>query len=199
MIALQRTVSALALGLALVLQTQAAHACACCTDPGQRMDYSGPIETYVGGELALMRFAPTAALYASPGFPDDIQGVVNPSDKPYRLRAAIRSAVTFAFVDPAGRAGQVQFALPHAMSRFEVDPRDAGPVPPNGPSLYKEWRLSGRAKLNGVMAGAGAFATATLILHGGGNSCSSAPDFKRWTLTVKGKGIAFTFLGDLVP
>jgi hypothetical protein len=50
-----------------------------------------------------------------------------------------------------------------------------------------------------VAAGAGSFATATLILHGGGNSCSSSIDFKRWTLSVKGKGIEFTFLGDMVP
>jgi hypothetical protein len=48
------------------------------------------------------------------------------------------------------------------------------------------------------MSGRGAAAQATLILHGGGNSCTSAYDFTRWTLRVKGKGISFTFLGDLV-
>ena len=80
------------------------------------------------------------------------------------------------------------------MSRFEVDPRaSTGPVPPNGPSLYKEWRLSRIANVGGKTA------NATLILHGDGNSCSSSIDFKRWTLIVKGNAIDFTFLGDLIP
>jgi|CXWL01.1.fsa_nt_gi hypothetical protein len=195
----RETVSALTIAAALFLQTDAAQACACCTEPGQRFELSGPMDTYVRGELALMRFAPTAALFSGPGFPDDILGVVNPSSDPYRVRAAIRGAVSFEIVDAAGKTGRIQFALPRALSRFEVDPRsDLGPAPPNGPSLYKEWRLSGPARLSGVAAGAGSFATATLILHGGGNSCSSAIDFKRWTLSVKGKGIEFTFLGDLI-
>ncbi len=194
------TVSALTIAGALLVQTDAAQACACCTDPGQRFETNGPMDSYVLGELGLMRFAPRAVLYSGPGFPDDVLGVVNPSSDPYRVRAAIGGAVSFEIVDPAGKAGRIQFATPRALSRFEVDPRaNLGPAPPNGPSLYKEWRLSGLARLSGVAAGAGSFATATLILHGGGNSCSSSIDFKRWTLTVKGKGIAFTFLGDLLP
>ena len=194
------TTSALTLAAALIAQTEAAQACACCTEPGQRMDISGPVETYVRGELALMRFAPTAALYSDAGFPDSISGIVNPSTNPYRVRAAIRGAVGFDFIDPAGRRGRVLFTLPRTMSRFEVDPRtNAGPAPPNGPNLYKEWRLSGVAQLSGLVAGAGNTAAATLILHGDGNSCSAAPNFARWTLAVRGRGIAFTFLGDLVP
>lgn len=198
MIFLKRTtVSALAIAAALFAQTQAAQACACCTDPGQRFETNGPMDEYIRGELALMRFGPTALLYSSPGFPDDVLGIVNPSSDPYRVRAAILGTVSFDIVDPTGKTGRIQFATPRAMSRFEVDPRaDLGP--PNGPNLYKEWRLSGHARLSGAMAGAGSFATATLILHGGGNSCSSAIDFKRWTLSIKGKGIEFTFLGDMV-
>ena len=201
MIFLKRTtVSALAIAAALFAQTQAAQACACCTDPGQRFETNGPMDEYIRGELALMRFAPTASLYSSPGFPDDVLGIVNPSSDPYRVRAAILGTVSFDIVDPTGKTGRIQFATPRAMSRFEVDPRaDLGPSPPNGPSLYKEWRLSGPARLSGAMAGAGSFATATLILHGSGNSCSSSIDFKRWTLTVKGKGVDFTFLGDMAP
>ena len=194
------TVLALTMAAAFFAQTEAAQACACCTEPGQRADFSGPMETYVRGELALMRFAPTAVLYSGAGFPDNISGIVNPSTSPYRVRAAIRGVVRFDFVDPAGKPGRVQFVLPRAMSRFEVDPRTGtGPTPPNGPNLYKEWRLSGVAQLNGITAGAGNTAAATLILHGDGNSCSAAPNFARWTLDVKGRNVAFTFLGDLVP
>ena len=196
----RETVSALTIAAALFAQTEAAQACACCTDPGQRFETNGPMDEYIRGELALMRFGPTALLYSSPGFPDDVLGIVKPSTDPYRVRAAILGTVSFDIVDPAGHTGRIQFATPRAISRFEVDPRaDLGPSPPNGPNLYKEWRLSGPAKLSGVAAGAGTFATATLILHGSGNSCSSSIDFKRWTLSVKGKGVEFTFLGDMKP
>jgi hypothetical protein len=194
------TTLALTMAAALFAQTEAAQACACCTEPGQRMDFSGPIEPYVRAELALMRFAPTAVLYSNAGFPDNISGIVNPSTSPYRVRAAIRNFVGFDFIDPAGKRGRVVFTLPRAMSRFEVDPRTSGsPTPPNGPNLYKEWRLSGVAQLTGFAVGARHAATATLILHGDGNSCSAAPNFSRWTLEVKGNGVEFTFLGDLVP
>jgi len=192
--------SALTLAAALFAQTEAAQACACCTEPGQRMELSGQMEPYVRAELALMRFAPTAVLYSDAGFPDSIAGIVNPSTNPYRVRAAIRGIVGFDFIDPAGKRGRVLFTLPRTMSRFEVDPRtNPGPTPPNGPNLYKEWRLSGVAQLSGFAVGARNAATATLILHGDGNSCSAAPNFARWTLAVKGNGVAFTFLGDLVP
>lgn len=197
---LRATTSALVPLAALLLQTQAAQACACCTEPGQRMDSNDPLDTYLRGELVLMRFAPSAMLYANAGFPDNVEGIVNPADRPYRVRAAIRGVVRFDFVDPSGKPGRVQFVLPRAMERFEVDPRTTlGSAPPNGPELYKEWRLSGAAQLSGIAAGAGNTAMATLVLHGDGNSCSAAPNFKRWTLTVEGKRIRFAFLGDLVP
>jgi hypothetical protein len=164
------------------------------------MELDGPIDSYLRGELALMRFAPTAVLYSDAGFPDSVLGVANPSSAPYRIQGAIRNAVTIEVTDAAGRRGRVQFLLPRTMSRFEVDPRaDALPAPTNGPELYKEWRLRGSAKLSGILAGSGSLAGATLILHGDGNACSAAPNFKRWTLAVKGRRIAFTFLGDLVP
>jgi hypothetical protein len=194
------TISALTIAAALFAQAEAAHACACCTEPGQRMDTTDTMDTYVRGELAQMRFATQATLYNDTGFPDSVSGIVNPSTGLYRSRAAIRGVVRFDFVDPAGRPGRVQFLLPRLIHRFEVDPRSTGgPPPPNGPGLYKEWRLTGPAQLSGFAAGAGNAATATLIMHGDGNSCSSSANFKHWTLAVKGRGIAFTFLGVLVP
>lgn len=196
----RETMSALAFAAALLVQTDAAYACACCTEPGQRFEYAGPIDTYLRAEMAQMRFAPTAILFSDAGFPDSVQGIRNPAGDPYRLRASIGNVVSFEFTDPSGRIGRLQFPRPAAMSRFEVDPRAAaGPVPPNGPDLYKEWRLQRAAQFVGPMAAGGPAVFATLILHGDGNSCSAAPNFKRWTLSVKGRGVAFTFLGDLVP
>lgn len=201
MIFLKReTVSALTLAAALFVQTDAAQACACCTDPGQRFETTGPFDTYIRGEMDRIRFAPTAVLYSDPGFPDSVQGLRDPSSEPYGVRAHIGNVVSFALTDRSGRTGRLQFPLPNAMSRFEVDPRaSTGPVPPNGPTLYKEWRLQRAANFSGPMATASAPVFVTLILHGEGNSCSSSADFKRWTLIVKGRNVAFTLLGDLVP
>jgi hypothetical protein len=192
------TISAIALAFASIAQTSDALACACCTEPGQRLELTDTMDTYVRDELVRVRFAPTAALFTGVGFPDNIEGIVNPSDTPYSLRAAIRGVVGFEFVDASRRVGRVQFKLPRTLTRFEVDPLAGSAAPPNGPGLYKEWRISAPARLSGSMSGRGAAAQATLILHGGGNSCTSAYDFTRWTLRVKGKGISFTFLGDLV-
>jgi hypothetical protein len=83
-----------------------------------------------------VRFARTASLYSNAGFPDSVQGIRDPSEQPYGVRAAIGNVVTFEFTDRAGRAGRLQFPLPKAMTRFEVDPRANAPVPPNGPALY---------------------------------------------------------------
>ena len=196
----RETVSALTIAAAVFVQTDVAQACACCTDPGQRFESTGPFEDYVRGEMDRIRFAPTAVLYGNPGFPENIQGLRDPSDEPYGVRGAIGNVVTFEFVDPAGRVGRLRFPLPKVMSRFEVDPRaSTAPVPPNGPSLYKEWRLQRQASLSGPMANATTPVIASLILHGEGNSCSSSSDFTRWTLIVKGRNVAFTFLGDLLP
>jgi hypothetical protein len=38
----------------------------------------------------------------------------------------------------------------------------------------------------------------TLVLHGRGNSCTDADDFKHWTLLVHGRGTqTYTFYGAL--
>ncbi|MCE9523465.1 MAG: hypothetical protein K8S25_13665, partial [Alphaproteobacteria bacterium] len=95
-----------------------------------------------------------------------------------------------------GRAGRISFPLPKKLTRFEVDPRDAAAEPGgNGPVLYKEWRLDGVAKLGGTLAARGQWAHASLVLHGRGNSCTSADDFTSWTLSVTGQRIRFRFLG----
>ncbi len=125
-------------------------------------------------------------------------GIVNPSSDSYRVRAAILGTVSFDIVDAAGKTGRIQFATPRAMSRFEVDPRTDA-TPPNGPGLYKEWRLSGPARLSGVAAGAGSFAIATLILHGSGNSCYVVLRLHGLDAGREGQGhLSFTFLGKLV-
>ena len=64
-----------------------------------------------------------------------------------------------------------------ALSVFEVDPRDR-PDRGQGPTLYKEWKLSAPAAGSGVFQpGIAPRQLLTLILQGGGNSCTSADRF----------------------
>ena len=184
--------------LALCLP-QPAQACACCTETGQRLEQTAAIETYERSEIAQVRFAPVARLFTDPGFPDSIEGIREPSDQDYRLAVAKSGThLVFDFTDAQGRTGRVVFPFPKRFTRFEVDPRAAVTEGGLGPTLYKEWRLHGIAKLSGILAARGVWAHARLILHGRGNSCTSAHDFENWTLSVTGKAIRFKFLGATV-
>ena len=88
--------------------------------------------------------------------------------------------------------------MPKNLTRFEVDPRNGTSEGGHGPTLYKEWRVKGLAKLTGVFAAQSRWARAELVLHGRGLGCTSAQDFDAWTLMVRGKATRFNFLGATV-
>jgi hypothetical protein len=121
-------------------------ACACCTDEGQRLEATGPMQGYERAVWEEAAFAATAQFYASPGFPDSVEGVANPSTKPYRL--SIRRGggrLLFDITDPEGKAGQIALPAQARFTRFEVDTRDERTKDRGqGPLLYKEWRLKAR-------------------------------------------------------
>lgn len=185
--------------IAVVAAPAGGWACACCTETGQRLDTSGVMRDHERASLELLSFGASAQLYASVAFPDDIKGVASPSEKPYGLRGSRTDGrIVFDLVDPQGKAGQIALPVPRRLTRFEVDPRDDAHKDRGlGPTLYKEWRLDGEARLGGVFAAGGNRATARLILHGYGNSCTDAHDFTHWTLVVTGPGIRFRLLGAL--
>jgi hypothetical protein len=81
---------------------------------------------------------------------------------------------------------------------FEVDPRNV-PDKGRGLTLYKEWKLSAPAASSGVFTpGTGPRQSLTLIIHGHGNSCTSAIDFTHWTLVMQGPKANYTLFGNLV-
>jgi hypothetical protein len=81
---------------------------------------------------------------------------------------------------------------------FEVDPRNV-PDKGRGLTLYKEWKLSAPAAGSGVFTpGTGPRQSLTLIIHGHGNSCTSAIDFTHWTLVMQGPKANYTLFGNLV-
>ena len=185
--------------LAVAGFTNPAHACACCTEIGQRYDHTGPMDSYIRGEFESVQFAPAARLYTDEGFPDTIEGVSSPSDDDYKLTfERRRKALVFALTDKAGGKGTIELEMPKNLTRFEVDPRNGTSEGGHGPTLYKEWRVKGLAKLTGVFAAQSRWARAELVLHGRGLGCTSAQDFDAWTLMVRGKATRFNFLGATV-
>jgi len=149
-------------------------------------------------ELTHLRFAGTAKLFTDAGFPDTIKGVVEPTTEAYGLKAAITGGgLTLTLTSPHKKSGQIVLPLLARLTRFEVDTRETRPRP-NGPPLYKEWRLAGAVTLGGILAAANTHARATLILHGRGNSCTSATDFTHWTVAVTGTDTQLTLLGELI-
>ena len=103
----------------------------------------------------------------------------------------------FSFRDARGKKGTLILILPGAVAVFEIDPRTS-PDRGLGPLLYKEWRLSSRAKGSGIFApGVGAGQSVSLIVQGTSNSCAAADDFSHCTLLSSGPKASFHFFGEL--
>jgi hypothetical protein len=176
----------------------AALACACCTDPGQRHVGSQAIDAYAQGVFDELKFAEEASLYTGNAEAHDIKPISARSDR-FKLAVARDGAAwAFTFKDDAGAESTLTFVTPAKVAIFAIDPRDETSPPPNGPSLYKEWKISAKAKGQG-MFGAARHPITTLIIHGRGNSCTDATQFTAWTLVVESGGAAATFFGALLP
>jgi hypothetical protein len=191
-----RLIVALAVAVALAAP-RGALACACCTNAGKR---NVNVEALDHGKRALLeelRLADAAKLFLGEADPDSVKGIANPSTA-YALTAAWQGdRLVFTLMDGQGHAGTLALELPDKISIFEVDPRDA-PDQGTGPLLYKEWKLTGKGKGTGAFSpGAGPGQLLTLIVQGGGNSCTSASDFAAWTRVMQGAKANYSLFGDL--
>ncbi len=175
-----------------------AFACACCTLEGQRNVATVALDSGKRQEIESLRFAGKATLFAGEGDAADIEGITTPSGS-YELTAKwLDDRLVLSFRDKLGRTGILSMARPKTVSVFEVDPRGR-PDKGHGPTLYKEWKLSAPAAGSGVFQpGIAPRQLLTLILQGGGNSCTSASDFSHWTLVMQGPKANYTLFGDLV-
>ena len=181
-----------------LIHTDSARACACCSELGMRVEATTNLSTYERNQLERMRFDEKAKLYMTEAFPDDINGIIDPSEQPYELRhIAGPDQWIFELTDNRGRRGTIAIPLPQRLARFMVDPRDGSSSPGGGPGLYKEWRLSNVSTLSGLLAESSDKAQATLILQGHGNGCTEAEDFTHWTLQLSGPNVQFRLLGTL--
>ncbi len=97
-----------------------ARACACCSDPGMRFEAADDIDEYEKDVLGRIRFDDTAQLFITPAFPEDIKGIVAPSDRPYEFRGfADPKRWTFELSDSAGKQGTIVFpnSTPQLLSK----------------------------------------------------------------------------------
>lgn len=189
----------LAVLASLFLSLQDAHACACCTNTGQRHDAVETLDSDRLDEIGRLRFGPVAQLFTGEADPDMIEGIATPSSR-YNLRVAQeKDRWVFTFRDKSGRSGTLVLAMPKSISVLAVDPCSGEREGGTGPSLYREWKLTSRAAGTGVFApGMGKTQRITLVLQGHGNSCASASDFTHWTLAVSGPVARYHLFGALL-
>lgn len=189
--------AALAMLLTLVFHAEAARACACCSNEGQRNVGTSKIDAYAMGLLEDIRFAEAAHLYTGEADVADIEGITAKSSA-FRL-AVTKNSKTWSFVfEEDGGGGTLTFAIPESVTRFEIDPREREAAGGLGPVLYKEWRLTAKLVGSGMFKGAtGGNRQATLILHGRGNGCTDASQFSAWTVVLHGAKATTTLFGNL--
>lgn len=189
---------AIAIAILTLAHASSAWACACCTNEGQRSVATVTLDSGKRQEIESLRFGDKATLFTGEGDAEGIEGIATPSGN-YSLVAKWQDErLVLSFRDSLGHTGTLSLVRPETVSIFEVDPRDR-PDRGHGPRLYKEWKLSAPAAGSGVFRpGIVPRQLLTLILQGGGNSCTSAIDFSHWTLVMQGPKANYSLFGDLV-
>ena len=183
----------------LCLTPRGALAAACDTYEGQRTASIEKLDQPRHNELAKLRFSPNANLYVGAASPSSVQGIANASTSYAVVVTQQDDNVQFAFRDKGGRYGTLTLLKPDSIFIFEVDPRD--PQRGHAPvKLYKEWRLTASAEGKGIFSdGISPTQQLTLIVQGRGNGCTTAADFKAWTLVMQGPTANYQFFGQLLP
>ena len=176
--------------------TDAALACACCSNRAARYVEVEKLSEYRLGEIERMTFAEEAFLAeGADSHPIDIQ------DLGTTLQLAVartKKEIVFSFRDQLGRATALTLAIPGTISIFEVDPRGGERDEGLGPNLYKEWQLTANASATGVFRPLVENSQkVTLVLHGRGRGCTEATDFTDWTLLIHGPAGKLTLYGAL--
>ena len=184
--------------VALCLLSDAALACACCSNRGYRYVAVEQISEPRLREIERMTFDAEAALATGEA---DAPAEFQEFGTKFTL-AVERSEkqMVFSFRSEAGSVATLTLTIPDTISIFQVDPRSGVPDDGLGPVLYKEWQLTSDAS----GAGTGVFRTFTgagqtlsLIVHGRGHGCTEAGHFTDWTLLIDGPSGHLTLYGAL--
>jgi hypothetical protein len=184
----------------IFMQVNAAQACACCTNTGQRFVENTKLDSYRRNIISEVRFGKEASLYTDERDLAEIKGLADPSLKPYALSVAQqKDRFVFNFRGDKKNEGTITLVLSDAVTVFEVDTRDDEHKDQGlGPLLYKEWRLTAPFAGTGIFkAGNGGYQRITLIFQGRGRGCTDAAHFTHWTISVHGPLGNYLFYGEL--
>jgi hypothetical protein len=196
---MNRKLFALLLLTFLFLLPTSALACACCAEPGVWHEYNGALEEYEVGVLQEIRMGRRADLYeTAAGLEEDAKGI-EVADYNYTFSfLPSNKQLELTFRNAKGRTGKLTLIVPKTYTDFKVDMQEQKNVP-NGPVLYKEWRLAGDIKGTGIFAkGLAEGGTYHLVLQARGNGCDSADQFRHWVLQVRGPKAYYAFYGDMM-
>jgi hypothetical protein len=181
------------------LSPSSTNAATCDTHEGQRTAGIEKLDQTRQKELGRLRFSPNANLYVGAGNASSVQGIANPSTSYAVVVTQQDDNLQFAFHDKSGHYGTLTLLKPDSIFIFEVDPRD--PQHGHAPvKLYKEWRVTASVDAKGIFSDSAApTEQLTLIVQGRGNGCTTADDFKAWTLVMQGPTANYQFFGQLLP
>jgi hypothetical protein len=176
--------------------TSRAEACACCSDPGMRVESIVKVTDYHRDQLRGLEFAPEAELFMTDAGEDEVKGISAIAET-YRLAVKQDGKQwRLAFRTEDGKSGTLALPIPEKLGTFQVDLRDGEKSAGGGPLLYKEWRWGGVPTTEGIFQ-KGALRY-SLVFQGRGNRCDNGYDFTHWRLEVTGKNISFAFMGAFV-
>jgi hypothetical protein len=188
--------AALALLALLLWPVRGVNACACCTEPGTWYERTNPVSSYELSEISRLRVDTVAHTFSEAG-EDSNTGLSNPADE-YSISLSKKARRwELRFKDKQGRTGTLAFSVPATLVDFGADINDGEQSSGGGPSLYKEWRLTGAVTGTGIFRGATPQTKFRLILQGRGNNCTDADTFNNWKLQIFGPRASYSFYGKL--
>ena len=184
------------LTLAILCPASRALACACCSDPGTRVESVVKVTEFHRNQLLGMEFAPDAELFLTEAGEDSVKGIAVIAEKYQLTVKQDEKQWRFTFRADDGKTGTLTMPIPAKVGTFVVDPRDGRKSAGGGPLLYKEWRWEGEPIADGIFhKNARRF---SLVFQGHGNRCDGGDDFSHWRLEVTGKDVRFALMGTFV-
>jgi hypothetical protein len=181
-------------------------ACACCAEPGTRVNYRGKTDQFIRDLVKEIKFSDEAALYMTEAGFDGITGLDPLRKEDEATWGAVDYSTAGLFTGkswqltlktPKGLAATYTLPVPLQYGEFKVDIHDEDGRP-NGPWLYKELRFSGLVTATGfAKAGAVRNTKFELVFSGRGNGCNNPEDYSHWSLEVTGPKADYLFFGKL--
>lgn len=181
-------------------------ACACCAEPGTRVNYTGKTDQFIRDLVNEIKFSDEAALYMTEAGFDGIKGLDPLRKEDQETYGVVDFTSVGSFTGkawqltiktPKGASAIYSLPVPLKYMEFKVDIHDEDGRP-NGPWLYKELRFGGLVTATGfAKAGAVRNTKFELVFSGRGNGCNNPEDYTHWSLEVTGPKADYQFFGKL--